>query len=71
MQIGNDKLIIDKSNIINYVIGMRDNLSPVLGSGVINIDCDDASAGRIKVSVEVKDRIIITNEAISSVGSVK
>jgi len=44
VHIGDNKVIIDKGNVIDYVFGLAQDCTPIIACGIIDVDSYEASA---------------------------
>ena len=71
VHIGDNEVIINEGNIIDYVFVLRQDCMPVAWRGIIYIDSNDTSTRGVEVGIKVKDRVNITNEVIAGVGIIE
>ena len=64
LQIVTDEHIAHDSDTVHRVVGLSNDLLPVLFRGLFEIDCDHTLVGGVKVSLEVQDMAIISDKGI-------
>jgi len=71
VEVRDDEVIINEVNEIDGVGLLGEDLSPVFGFGAVDVDGDDLAPWGVEVGVEIKDRIVVANEVVASVGFVE
>ena len=71
VQVGDNKVIVDESDIINHVGLFRQDFSPVFASGIFSVDCDDAPARGVQVGMKIENGIKISDKVVAGIGIVQ